>query len=259
MMRSLLTCFLVIAAVVALPRVRFPTPRLDGRIVGGYPIPIQYHSYQVSITVYYAHACGGSILNVNNILTGAHCVDGRYPDQFEIIYATNNPWGAEGRVTHVSSFTMHPEYQGWSTYNDYDVAVIHVDKPIKLGFKAQPVTLTTTPQNVNNLRTGTVTGWGQLSSGEGTPTQLHAVDVVEYTNEDCRSIYGSYITDRMICFAAPGKDSCHGDSGGPLVAITTKEQLGIVSFGVGCADPDYPRVYANVYTLRSWIEEHGGK
>lgn len=36
-----------------------------------------------------------------------------------------------------------------------------------------------------------------------------------------------------------------GDSGGPAVDKRGK-QVGIVSFGVGCADPDYDGVYTNL-------------
>jgi hypothetical protein len=31
-----------------------------------------------------------------------------------------------------------------------------------------------------------------------------------------------------------------GDSGGPLIDVNTKKQVGVVSWGTGCADPNYP-------------------
>ena len=40
------------------------------------------------------------------------------------------------------------------------------------------------------------------------------------------------------------RDACQGDSGGPLVL--NGRLLGTVSWGKGCADPAYPRVYAEI-------------
>ena len=41
-----------------------------------------------------------------------------------------------------------------------------------------------------------------------------------------------------ICAADTGKDTCQGDSGGPLTVEANKQhfQVGITSFGEGCAD-----------------------
>ena len=43
-----------------------------------------------------------------------------------------------------------------------------------------------------------------------------------------------------------------GDSGGPVVY--NNKLIGIVSFGVGCAQPGYPGVYARIPPLRDWIK-----
>lgn len=61
----------------------------------------------------------------------------------------------------------------------------------------------------------------------------------------------------MICAAVEegGKDSCQGDSGGPLIATATKEQVGVVSWGYGCAQKGNPGVYANIEVGLPWIQE----
>lgn len=72
---------------------------------------------------------------------------------------------------------------------------------------------------------------------------------------ECSKAYNNMggITDRMICagFKAGGKDACQGDSGGPLVA--DNKLVGVVSWGYGCAKPDYPGVYSRVAAARDWI------
>ena len=50
----------------------------------------------------------------------------------------------------------------------------------------------------------------------------------------------------MLCAGSPGKDSCQGDSGGPLYDVENDALVGIVSWGLGCADDSHPGVYANI-------------
>ena len=58
----------------------------------------------------------------------------------------------------------------------------------------------------------------------------------------------------MICagLTEGGKDSCQGDSGGPMVDSEGR-QVGVVSWGYGCAYPGYPGVYAEVSAFIDFI------
>jgi len=62
----------------------------------------------------------------------------------------------------------------------------------------------------------------------------------------------------MICAARSGKDSCQGDSGGPLIIkgedATSVVQVGIVSWGTGCAQEGYPGIYSRVEAGLGFIE-----
>ena len=101
----------------------------------------------------------------------------------------------------------------------------------------------------------TVTGWGTLQSGGNQPEVLNEVQVTVQTNDQCNSAYGGGITDNMICAADAGKDSCQGDSGGPMVVEENGRfaLAGVVSWGYGCAMPEYPGVYARVTAQLDWI------
>uniref|UniRef100_A0A3B4FHP3 Peptidase S1 domain-containing protein n=1 Tax=Pundamilia nyererei TaxID=303518 RepID=A0A3B4FHP3_9CICH len=70
------------------------------------------------------------------------------------------------------------------------------------------------------------------------------------------TFYMGNITDNMICagLRTGGKDSCQ-DSGGPTVSKQNGRwiQAGIVSFGEGCAEPNFPGVYTRVSQYQTWI------
>ena len=77
-------------------------------------------------------------------------------------------------------------------------------------------------------------------------------------NSPCDNSYPDLIPNDEICagYAAGGTDTCQGDSGGPMFrrdAANAWIQVGIVSWGNGCARPNYPGVYTQVSTFASAI------
>ena len=58
----------------------------------------------------------------------------------------------------------------------------------------------------------TVAGWGTLREGGSQPSSLMKVDVKVWTNERCKSSYGSSapggITSHMLCASEYQRDSC---------------------------------------------------
>jgi trypsin len=96
----------------------------------------------------------------------------------------------------------------------------------------------------------TVAGWGTTSSGGSSlPVSLLKVDVPVISRATCNSNYGNgAVTTAMFCagLTQGGKDSCQGDSGGPIINTSTKVQVGVVSWGEGCAAAGAPGVYSNL-------------
>ena len=74
----------------------------------------------------------------------------------------------------------------------------------------------------------------------------------------CSSLDGS-----MICagdLIDGGEDACQGDSGGPLAVRSLIDNrwllIGATSWGYGCADVNYPGVWARVSYVLDWIEDN---
>ena len=73
----------------------------------------------------------------------------------------------------------------------------------------------------------TVSGWGTLSEGGSQPNNLMKVDVKVWTNQRCKSSYGSSapggITSHMLCASEYQRDSCSVSTSDNLTSdMTTK-------------------------------------
>ncbi|XP_049288967.1 trypsin-2-like [Anopheles funestus] len=105
----------------------------------------------------------------------------------------------------------------------------------------------------------TIVGWG-MTKNTGDREQLRMVKLPLVARSECNSSYfeRETITQRMLCAGYPGggQDACEGDSGGPLLCRGI--QVGITSWGVGCAKPNRYGVYSNIANQRDWIRKHTG-
>ncbi|KAK7909542.1 hypothetical protein WMY93_014226 [Mugilogobius chulae] len=94
-------------------------------------------------------------------------------------------------------------------------------------------------------------------ANEGFPDTLQEVQLPIVGINECRCLNELFIPDKTICAGIKegGKDSCQGDSGGPQVVRLNSVfvQVGVVSFGEGCARPKLPGVYTRVSDYEDWI------
>uniref|UniRef100_A0A1A9VA56 Peptidase S1 domain-containing protein n=1 Tax=Glossina austeni TaxID=7395 RepID=A0A1A9VA56_GLOAU len=78
---------ILMLVVIALRSVLGEAPNWEwqSRIVNGEPAVIEDHPYQVSLqNVENNHFCGGSILSEDIVLTAAHCLEGRKPEDVKV-------------------------------------------------------------------------------------------------------------------------------------------------------------------------------
>lgn len=105
-------------------------------------------------------------------------------------------------------------------------------------------------------------GWGVTTeSGTAASQYLMSANVSRIDDQQCVNAYSQSFPVKpcgMICAADPNRDACQGDSGGPMVYAIDNEptpyQVGIVSWGIGCARPEYPGVYTKVAKYIDWIK-----
>jgi len=231
------------------------------KIVGGEEVTPFSKPYQASIqSTNGAHFCGGSIIGEDLILTAAHCmegVNGESPNMQVRVGAHSLTDGSGEAIKVITAYT-NQEYPNLAK----DVAVLKLEKKIT---NKNTAIIKLADQdffnkNIKDKSPLVVSGWGTLSSGGQMPDKLMAVTVPFVTNEVCNSseAYNGQIQDTEICAGIKegGKDSCQGDSGGPLVYTHNNEfyQVGVVSWGEGCADANKYGVYGNVATLKGWID-----
>ncbi|KAL9702285.1 hypothetical protein quinque_005803 [Culex quinquefasciatus] len=227
-------------------------PPSSERIVGGFEIDILEVPYQISLQSY-GHFCGGSIIGANWVLTAGHCAS-----DYDVglhVRVGSSLHGSGGQLVSVKRVIQHPQYNPNTI--DYDFALLELEQPVQLSEEFFAVELPEQDQEVEDGQLLQVSGWGYTQNPSESNEALRATNVPAVSQEECRESYGTnQITDRMICagYQAGGKDACQGDSGGPLVE--GKTLVGVVSWGIGCAEPGYPGVYSRVAAVRDWIKEH---
>ena len=237
---------LAFSAVAAAPA-RATDAGTDGgiwpQVVGGVRAAQGEFPWMVRLSM----GCGGAMYTQTLILTAAHCVNNLGTGPNTSVGVT---WGVvdlqdPARTTRTSNYIhIAPGYNG----NGKDWALIRISQPIN-----SPLLKLATDTSLHSGNF-TVAGWGAATQGGPQQRFLLKADVPFITDTQCASAsgYSGLIPNEEICagnWTSGGVDTCQGDSGGPMFkrdALGEWTQVGITSWGIGCAQPMQPGVYTEV-------------
>jgi secreted trypsin-like serine protease len=245
------------------------------RIVGGSPVRNGRYEFQAALLAQPfgdddvdRQYCGGSLVSPVHVLTAAHCVDfvGDEPDddvalsELRVVVGRTVLPSSQGEKRRASAIDIHPKWDP-DTFR-FDAAVITLARPVK-GIRPVEVVAPGTDAFEQPGAEVTATGWGNTiaqpvgpGSGDASfPRRLQQVRLPVVDDAECATAYtsdGTQFLDvaTMMCAGRTGKDTCQGDSGGPLFAKAAKGaaplQIGVTSWGAGCAAAGFPGVYTRL-------------
>ncbi|XP_041672045.1 mast cell tryptase-like [Cheilinus undulatus] len=238
---------------------------LNTKIVGGvnasagsWPWQISMH---FSIGPATRHICGGTLISDQWVLTAAHCILTNVTSFWTLYMGRETQSGPNNNEVSrsVSQIIVHPDYN--DTLFNNDIALMKLSSPVNFTDFIRPICLASNSSQIHTNSSCWATGWGRLGRDEPLVAfdSLQEVQIPVVGNNQCTCSYmpepEANITEQMICAGEAGKGTCQGDSGGPLQCQqnSTWVQAGISSFGVPCALPGFPEVYARVSEFQTWI------
>jgi len=256
--------------------------RTSERVVGGAPLTdAAARRWVVKIFDSFGgrlhFVCTGSAIARRYVLTAAHC---HFQVGSVVAFLPSSRSGAGTNVS-VVAVTQHPDYNATTSENDVAVLRLGTDAP---GWPAAdadeppPVIVNRDAAVPADDSAARASGYGIITEGYRFGTGVaRSVDTRIVPPAMCEAIYGRitffnrplsehHAPALMVCSGVPagGCDTCQGDSGGPLYQTTTVTTggvtstvsviIGVTSWGVGCARPGVPGVYARMSAYAEWLD-----
>lgn len=230
------------------------------RIVGGRRAEAHSYPWTVAILKNDRMHCGGAVITTKHILSAGHCFKWDDFNAMKVLIGLDNLddlSNVEKRT--ISQVVIHEGFTSTAVRDENDIAIATLNKPVVFSDLIVPICLPQ-PGEAFEDRVGTIAGWGRIGADKSSSRVLLKASLRILTDEKCmNSQLAQHLKPSMMCAFSKGKDGCQGDSGGPLVVFQPDGkyvQAGIVSWGIGCADPRYPGVYTKVSNYIDWIRKY---
>lgn len=238
--------------------------------------------------------CGASLISRRYVLTAAHCLIPMIQTgvkHFKLKFGTNELYEASKNDTDVDegfnddkievpieSVSIHPQFEQAYPYH-FDIGVIKLAYGVNCSRHIRPICLPPHGEfheAYSEMNKAVTVGFGRTSLNGNHSRLLQQIELDLVPLKECRESYKQLpfkapdILESMICAFSKGKDSCVGDSGGPLflwrMTNSSKaslgkherpkyfEQVGITSYGIGCANDMFPGIYSRVSKFVPWLK-----
>ncbi|RZF43226.1 hypothetical protein LSTR_LSTR009030 [Laodelphax striatellus] len=245
--------------------------KLVHRVVGGRPAELRDWPWMALIGYDSLSrpkwSCGGALVTSRYVVTAAHCILGK---KLKIVRLGDLDWNTtDDNANHidipVETSMMYPQYNKAKRLSD--IGLIRLRHEVTFNDDIRPICLPASDllrsRNLDRL-SPFIAGWGSLAFNKDIQSKLYEAQVDVRSNDQCAKDFAKLkraivtIDHSVICAASPGVDACSGDSGGPLMIPHENRYYlyGVVSYGVDCANPKYPGIYARVTEFVDWIESN---
>lgn len=206
--------------------------------------------------------CGAAIISEKFLLSAAHCFKAEFTPT-KVRVGTIEAGDDLADTYAIKRILRHERYGSLRRVND--IALIEVEKAIRMNNQVQPICLYTGLEVLPVTQNLTVIGWGVDNTEDVSKVLLKGI-VRPILRNDCfqrlnKPIVRFNITDKHLCALGDlneegmATDACQGDSGGPLILRENGKDylVGVVSTGPACGGQDLAGIYTSVSKYVEWI------